>query len=89
MASSLEVNPSNQTDDADADNLLDIMDQLLERTVNDGTTQGHNHAMDIDEDGNLGYDHERDATVRGKNLKINHFNVDHTFSGGTDEHRFG
>lgn len=57
VASSLEVNPSNQADDAD--NLLDIMDQILERTVNDGAPT-HNHAMDIDDDG---YDHERDATV--------------------------
>lgn len=54
------MNPNNQTDDAD--NLQDIMDQLLERTVNDSAPT-HNHVMDIDDDGNLAYDHERDATV--------------------------
>lgn len=40
------------------DNVLDIMEQLLER----GPTL--NSTMEIDDDTNLVYDHERDATVR-------------------------
>lgn len=61
VASSLEANPSNQADVTD--NLLEIMDQLLERAVNDTNTSSHNHAMDIDDDGIVRYEHERDATV--------------------------
>lgn len=60
VASSLEANPSNQADETD--NLLEIMDQLLERAVNDTNTSSHNHAMDIDDDGIVRYEHERDAT---------------------------
>lgn len=60
VASSLEANPSNQVDETD--NLLEIMDQLLERAVNDTNTSSHNHAMDIDDDGIVRYEHERDAT---------------------------
>lgn len=64
VASSLEANSTNQADETE--NLLEIMDQLLERAVNDTNPPGHNHSvdnMDIDDDGNLRYDHERDATV--------------------------
>lgn len=61
VASSLEANTSNQADETD--NLLEIMDQLLERAVNDTNTSSHNHAMDIDDDGIVRYEHERDATV--------------------------
>lgn len=60
VASSMEANPSNQADETD--NLLEIMDQLLERAVNDTNPSSHNHAMDIDDDGIVRYDHERDAT---------------------------
>lgn len=58
VASSLEANPGNPLD---PENILDIMDHLLERTVNDSGGAGRTHAMEIDEDGNLGYDHERDT----------------------------
>lgn len=57
VASSLEGNPmaSGITDD----NVLEeIMERLLEREPNGG-----NATMEIDDDPNLGYDHERDATV--------------------------
>lgn len=47
------------------------MDQLLERAVNDTNTSSHNHAMDIDDDGIVRYEHERDATV----IVMNNVNV--------------
>lgn len=60
VGSSLEANPTNQADETD--NLLEIMDQLLERAVNDTNNSGHNHGMDLDDDGIVRYEHERDAT---------------------------
>ncbi|KAK5639592.1 hypothetical protein RI129_012084 [Pyrocoelia pectoralis] len=69
VASSLEANPE-VTVAHEADNVLEhLMDQLLERSNNDSNrtytevASGRNHhAMDIDDDGNLGFDHEPDAT---------------------------
>lgn len=63
VASSLDANSGNPLD---PENILDIMDHLLERTVNENSNAGRNHAMEIDEDGNLAYDHERDTV---SNLK--------------------
>lgn len=57
VASSLDGNPI--TAEVHEDNVLEeIMERLLERgpNVSNGT-------MDIDDDTNLAFDHERDATV--------------------------
>ncbi|KAK4872231.1 hypothetical protein RN001_016355 [Aquatica leii] len=70
VASSLEANPELAAVHEEADNVLEhIMDQLLERGNNEANrsysevASGRNHhTMDIDDDGNLGYDHEPDAT---------------------------
>lgn len=57
VASSLEGNP--MASGIPDDNVLEeIMERLLEREPN-----GANATMEIDDDPNLGYDHERDATV--------------------------
>lgn len=74
VASSLEANPEVSTVHEEADNVLEhIMDQLLDHGNNETTrsysevASGRNHhTMDIDDDGNLGYDNEPDATVSAK-----------------------
>ncbi|KAJ8970022.1 hypothetical protein NQ314_001451 [Rhamnusium bicolor] len=65
VASSLENNPVGT---GELDNTLEEMMEILEQRNNDNS-QGYNdvpssrnNTMDIDEDGTIGYDHERDAT---------------------------
>lgn len=66
VASSLENNPVGT---GELDNTLEeMMEHILEHRNNDNS-QGYNdvpstrnNTMDIDEDGTIGYDHERDAT---------------------------
>ncbi|KAF5283384.1 hypothetical protein FQA39_LY04760 [Lamprigera yunnana] len=70
VASSLEANPEATNVHEAADNVLEhIMDQLLEHVDNEANrsysevaSSRNHHTMDIDDDGNLGYDHEPDAT---------------------------
>lgn len=66
VASSLE---NNAVGTGELDNTLEEMMEILEQRNNDNS-QGYNdvpssrnNTMDIDEDGTIGYDHERDATV--------------------------
>ncbi|XP_018576077.1 E3 ubiquitin-protein ligase HUWE1 isoform X3 [Anoplophora glabripennis] len=65
VASSLE---NNAVGTGELDNTLEEMMEILEQRNNDNS-QGYNdvpssrnNTMDIDEDGTIGYDHERDAT---------------------------
>lgn len=58
VASSLEGNPMT-TRERDQNVIEEIMEQLLEQ----GGPNGNSGTMDIDDDANLAYDHERDATV--------------------------
>lgn len=57
VASSLEGNPMTSRE-RDQNVIEEIMEQLLEQGPN-----GSSGTMDIDDDANLAYDHERDATV--------------------------
>ncbi|XP_025833004.1 E3 ubiquitin-protein ligase HUWE1-like [Agrilus planipennis] len=71
VASSLEANPEATNVPEESDHVLvNIMDQLLERGNGDGGSRSYSevassrnhHGMDIDEDANMSYDNERDAT---------------------------
>lgn len=57
VASSLEGNPITSRE-RDQNVIEEIMEQLLEQGPNGGSG-----TMDIDDDANLAYNHERDATV--------------------------